>query len=47
MLGGTAILMNLRLIGVGLIEEPPSEIYRNLSCWQNVGVVGHRRHRAS
>lgn len=40
LLGGTAILMNLRLIGVGLTEEPPSEVYRNLRRWQDVGVVG-------
>jgi len=39
-LGGTTILMNLRLLGVGLTQEPPSEIYRNLRVWQNVGVVG-------
>jgi hypothetical protein len=39
-LGGTTILMNLRLLGVGLTQEPPSEIYRNLRFWQNVGVVG-------
>jgi len=40
LLGGTTILMNLRLLGVGLTQEPPSEIYRNLRFWQNVGVVG-------
>ena len=40
LLGGTAILMNLRLVGAGLTEEPPSEIYRNLRRWQDVGVVG-------
>jgi hypothetical protein len=40
MLGGTTILMNLRLLGVGLTQEPPSEIYRNLRFWQNVGVIG-------
>ncbi|HEV7383431.1 MAG TPA: DUF6644 family protein [Phenylobacterium sp.] len=39
-LGGTTILMNLRLLGVGLTQEPPSEIYRNLRLWQNVGVIG-------
>ncbi|MET0271706.1 MAG: DUF6644 family protein, partial [Phenylobacterium sp.] len=39
-LGGTTILMNLRLIGVGITEERPSEIYRNLKVWQNVGVIG-------
>ena len=40
LLGGTTILMNLRLLGVGLTQEPPSEIYRNLRFWQNVGVIG-------
>jgi hypothetical protein len=40
MLGGTTILMNLRLLGVGVTDEPPSEIYRNLRFWQNVGVIG-------
>ena len=40
LLGGTAILMNLRLIGVGVIDEPPSEVYRNLRRWQDLGVIG-------
>ena len=40
LLGGTAIIMNLRLIGVGLTEEPPSEVYRNLRRWQDAGVIG-------
>jgi hypothetical protein len=40
LLGGAAILMNLRLIGAGLTEEPPSEIYRNLRRWQDAGVIG-------
>ncbi len=39
-LGGTTILMNLRLLGVGVVQEPPSEVYRNLRTWQNVGVIG-------
>lgn len=39
-LGGTTILMNLRLLGAGVTEEKPSEIYRNLRFWQNVGVIG-------
>src|SRR5260370_931662 len=33
-------LMNLRLLGVALTAEPPSEIYRNLRFWQNAGVIG-------
>jgi hypothetical protein len=39
-LGGTTILMNLRLLGAGITDEPPAEIYRNLRFWQNVGVAG-------
>jgi len=40
LLGGTAILMNLRLLGRGITEESPSEVYRNLRRWQDVGVIG-------
>ena len=39
-LGGSAILLNLRLIGVGLTEETPSEMRRNIRPWLNVGVIG-------
>jgi len=39
-LGGATILMNLRLIGVGLTQERPSEIYRNLRVIQTSGVIG-------
>ncbi|WP_374473032.1 DUF6644 family protein [Phenylobacterium sp.] len=39
-LGGTSILINLRLIGVGVTNESPSEVYRNLRLWLHVGVVG-------
>ena len=39
-LGGTSILLNLRLIGVGFTDESPSEIYKNLRFWINVGVAG-------
>jgi hypothetical protein len=39
-LGGATILMNLRLIGVGLTQEPPSEIYKNLRLVQTAGVIG-------
>jgi hypothetical protein len=39
-LGGTSILMNLRLIGVGLTQEPPSELYRSLKLWQTTGIIG-------
>jgi len=40
LLGGTAILMNLRLIGRGITGAPPSEVYRSLRRWQDVGVIG-------
>jgi hypothetical protein len=40
LLGGCSILLNLRLIGVGLVEEAPSEMYRSLRHWITVGVVG-------
>jgi hypothetical protein len=39
-LGGTSILINLRLIGVGVVSETPSEVYRNLRLWLHVGLVG-------
>lgn len=39
-LGGASILLNLRLIGVGITNESPSEVHRNLRTWINVGVVG-------
>ena len=40
MIGGTTILMNLRLLGAGMTEEKPAEIYRNLRVLQNIGVIG-------
>jgi hypothetical protein len=39
-LGGSSILLNLRLIGVGLTDEPPSELNRNLRGWTIAGVDG-------
>jgi hypothetical protein len=39
-LGGASILLNLRLIGVGLTDEPASELQKNLRLWINVGVIG-------
>lgn len=39
-LGGSSILLNLRLIGVGLNDEPPSEIHRNMRGWMWAGVIG-------
>jgi len=40
LIGGTTILMNLRLLGAGLTQEKPAEIYRNLRLLQNIGVIG-------
>ena len=40
LLGGTAVLINLRIIGLGLREEPASEVLRNLRRWQDAGVIG-------
>ncbi|MBI1196329.1 MAG: hypothetical protein GC203_00535 [Phenylobacterium sp.] len=40
LLGGSSILLNLRLIGVGLTEESPAEVRRNVGPWVHVGVVG-------
>jgi len=40
LIGGTSILMNLRLLGAGVTEEEPREVYRSLRFWQNVGVIG-------
>jgi hypothetical protein len=40
LIGGTTIMMNLRLLGAGLTQEKPAEIYRNLRVLQNVGVIG-------
>jgi hypothetical protein len=39
-LGGTSILLNLRLMGVGVTDEPASELHRNLRGWTWVGVIG-------
>jgi hypothetical protein len=40
MIGGTTILMGMRLLGAGVTDEKPAEIYRNLRLWQNIGVIG-------
>ncbi len=40
LIGGTTILMNLRLLEAGVTDEKPEEIYRNLRLWQNIGVIG-------
>lgn len=40
LIGGTTILINLRLLGAGVTSESPAEIQRNLRFWQNVGVIG-------
>jgi hypothetical protein len=39
-LGGASILLNLRLIGVGVTDEPASELHRNLRSWTWVGIIG-------
>ena len=39
-LGGSSILLNLRLIGVGVTDEPASELHRNLKSWMWAGVIG-------
>lgn len=40
LLGGASILLNLRLIGFGIVDEPPSEVHRNTRTWMHIGVVG-------
>jgi hypothetical protein len=40
LLGGASLLLNLRLIGVGLTDDPPSEVRRSLLPWLNLGVIG-------
>jgi hypothetical protein len=40
LIGGVAILMNLRLMGLGLTEETPSEMRRNLWGWMHLAVAG-------
>jgi len=39
-LGGTSLLLNLRLIGVGLTDEPASELHKNLRTWTWIGMIG-------
>jgi hypothetical protein len=40
LLGGSSILLNLRLIGAGLTEETPAQMHRNIRLWMNLGVIG-------
>jgi hypothetical protein len=40
LLGGASLLLNLRLIGVGLTDESPSEVRRGVLPWLNLGVAG-------
>lgn len=40
LLGGTAVLMNLRLIGLGLTDTAPAELRRDLWPWMHAGVAG-------
>jgi hypothetical protein len=39
-LGGSSILLNLRLLGVGITDEKPSEVHRNMRLWMHLGVIG-------
>lgn len=39
-LGGTSLLLNLRLIGFGLTDQRPSELRQDLLLWLNLGVLG-------
>ncbi|MDZ4375468.1 MAG: DUF6644 family protein [Phenylobacterium sp.] len=40
LIGGTSLLLNLRLIGFGLNDDPPSAVRRAVLPWLNIGVVG-------
>ena len=40
LLGGSSILLNLRLIGAGLTDDAPSQMYRNIRVWLILGVIG-------
>lgn len=40
LLGGSSILLNLRLIGFGLTDETPSQVRRGVAPWLNLGVAG-------
>ncbi|ODT85583.1 DUF6644 family protein [Phenylobacterium sp. SCN 70-31] len=40
LIGGTTLLLNLRLIGFGLNDEPPSAVRRAVLPWLNLGVAG-------
>ena len=39
LLGGTSVLVGLRLVGKGLTEETPAEVYRNVRPWLHLGVA--------
>lgn len=39
-LGGASILLNLRIIGFGLNDDPTSTVERNTRPWLNLGVAG-------
>ena len=40
LLGGSSILIGLRLVGAGLTDESPADVYSGLRKWQNAGVAG-------
>jgi hypothetical protein len=39
LLGGCVLLLNLRLLGAGIVDEKPSTVERNLRPWQITGAV--------
>ncbi|CAN5232778.1 hypothetical protein BH09PSE2_BH09PSE2_10680 [soil metagenome] len=39
-LGGASIIVGLRLIGAGVTEEKPSDIYKDMRLYLTIGIVG-------
>ena len=39
-LGGASVLVGLRLVGVGVTEEKPSDVYKDMRLWLHVGIWG-------
>ena len=39
-LGGASIIIGLRLIGAGVTEEKPSDIYKDMRLYLTIGIVG-------
>ncbi len=40
MLGGASILIGLRLMGSGVTDEKPSDVYKDMRVWLNIGLWG-------